>query len=202
MTDQSVISTVNEHAERMWQAEQRVAERYAERTKLLTTQIVAVLAATTVSFSTLIINTRNDDRTLPIIIMLSLLTGLYTASTIFMILALSRLLHSSQYPMRAAAEFLEGIRANTENSGPKHPPTASWELALPADYLTWLADEVDPAIQTVILQVLHAVEDLQTRNLKERYRIRAGESAMNKGFWCALGFLFAFAGMYAIILWF
>ncbi len=201
MADQAVIDTVREHAERMWQAEQRVAERYAERTKLLTTQIVAVIAATTVAFSTLIINTRNDDRTLELVITLSLLTLLYTATTVFMIVALSRLLHSSQYPMRAAEDYLDSVKPSSENSGPSAPPTASWELALPSDYLTWLADELDPAIQTVIFQVLHAVEDLQTRNLKERYRIRAGESAMNKGFWCAFGFLFAFAVIYAIILW-
>lgn len=201
MNDQIVIESVREHAERMWQAEQRIAERYAERTKLLTTQIVSVLVATTVAFSTLLINTRNDDRALDLVIMLSLLTLLYTAVVVYMIIALSRLLHSSKYPMRAAEDYLGSVNANSENSGPVPPPTASWELALPPDYLTWLAEELDPAIQTVIFQVLHAVEDLQNRNLKERYRIRAGESAMNKGFWCAFGFLLAFAGIYAIILW-
>lgn len=200
--NEQTISTISEHAERMWQAEQRVAERYADRVKLITTQIIAVLAATTVAFSSLMINTRNDEKELLIIITLSVLTLLYTLSAAFMILALSRLLHSSQYPMRAAEEYFSSMKGDQDQQGPKSPPTASWELALPPEYLEWMSEELDPEIQSVVLQVLQAVKDLQNRNLKERFRIRAGESAMIKGFWFALGFLLVFAVIYAIILWF
>ena len=104
--------------------------------------------------------------------------------------------------MRTAREFLDQVKSSADPEQQPTPPTASWELALPPEYLSWLEDEMDAAIQTVLLQVLHAVEELQARNLKERFRIRSGESAMMWGFWFALGFLLAFGMLFAIILWF
>lgn len=211
MTDDFVSQTILDHAERMWQAEQIVAERYASRIKLLTTQALTILGAITVAFSTIIVNTDPMDLTKPVLISFVILALFYAISLLNLVRSLSRLLHSSQYPMKAASEYLSSVKqtstVDTKTSKapaitkiPK-PSSSSCELALPNDYLDWLEANINPEILIVFSQITHAAKDLQNRNIRERFRIRSGEAAIMWGFWLGLAFLLAFIVTFGILLW-
>ena len=211
MTEDFLPQTILDHAERMWQAEQNVAERYASRTKLLTTQALTILGAITVAFSTIIINIKHDELTKTLSVSLFIFILLYALSIFNLVRSLARLLHSSQYPFKAAKEYRDqfmptsGVETvetpESEKPQTPKPSSSSCELALPNDYLKWLEDNVDPEILIVFSQITHAAKDLQNRNIRERFRIRSGEAAIMWGFWLGLAFLLAFVVTFGILLW-
>jgi len=198
----SVSKIIMDHADRMWQAEQVVAERYASRTRLLVTQTIAILGAITVALGTIII--KPDWNTVsPTASSTLLLAGftIYAAASFKLIQALVRLLHSSGYPFQASRALKEEFTKAAEADQLNPPYTASGELVLPDEFLVWLEDNLDAEVQIVLSQILHAAENLRNRNMKERFRVRSGESAMIWGFWLSLIFLLVLFLLFGIFLW-
>jgi hypothetical protein len=173
----------------MWEAEQTIAERYSVRVRLIVTQAITLFGATTVAIGTVLIKIDwNKLSTSGVIFCVSILFILYGLSAFKIIEALVSLLHSSQYPTSAIKKIWNETKKDSEELEEPKPPTSSYELELPDQYLDWLEEELDPETQIIFSQILHAAIDLRKRNLRERFRLKAGESSIVWGFWVVVHF--------------
>ncbi|MEM7628722.1 MAG: hypothetical protein AAF356_04785 [Planctomycetota bacterium] len=203
-----------EHGERMWGAEREVSERYATRTRLLVTLAVTLVGGNGVLLVSLLQVVVDADvsgwKTAAILLLSSVL---FAGAIWNLVGVVVFLLNSRAFPAPAARAVLKDHRkANVpEVATPvegdafieadrRLTSTASLELALPDEFIEWIEKNADPMAVIIASQVIHAAQDLQRRNAKERYRLRAGEESLVLGMRFTLGYALAFVTLFGLLL--
>jgi len=193
------------HGDRLWEAEREVADRHADRVRVLVTLASTLVGGQVVALLKVLSDVTDAGLGAVLATIASLVLAAPVAFAAWKMLeTLIFLLYSMRPPVEAAdlhREDRKKAAGSDPGRPPDTPPTASYELDLPEEFLEWAMEHSSEPEAIVFSQIAHAAGELRRRNLRERYRILAAERAFAWGLRATLVFVLAFVGCLVILSW-